>query len=115
MFLKFNSNNGKVTVVRDELIVTDILTVPPNSVGILLINMYNKDNVPVWNDISVEYVKMKGNFTFVVNGEVCEHIKLELCEDDKFIQMTRFIEKARLIDGRTEYFDIKDLKLVNNN
>lgn len=115
MFLRFCVDKEEIHVVRDDQTIIDILYVKPDDKGVLLYNRRAYDGEEVWETLTVEFIKDNDKKYFLCeNEERFDREIWSICSDDDFIRMTRLLAEVMFIETSKEFFDSRNLKLVNS-
>ena len=105
MFLKFKTDVNEIEVVRDSQEVIDILYVQPEEQGTLILCSRDFDGEEKWETLSIEYAVMDDYLTYFVDGEERKHNEIWcLCDDNKFVRMSRLIPDSMFINKSKKFF-----------
>lgn len=115
MFLRFCVEKEEIHVVRDDQIIVDILYVKPDDKGVILYNRKTYDGEEVWETLTIVFVK-EGNKKYFLceNEERFDREIWSICDDEDFIRMTRLLAEVMFVASSMEFFDSRNLKLVNS-
>lgn len=115
MFLRFCVDKEEIHIVRDDQTIVDILYVKPEDKGVLIYNRRAYDGEEVWETLTIEFVKKEDKKYFLCeNEERYDREIWSICSDEDFIRMTRLLAEVMFVETSKEFFDSKNLKLVNS-
>lgn len=115
MFLRFCVDKEEIHIVRDDQTIVDILYVKPEDKGVLIYNRRAYDGEEVWETLTIEFVKKEDKKYFLCeNEERYDREIWSICSDEDFIRMTRLLAEVMFVETSKEFFDSKNIKLVNS-
>lgn len=115
MFLRFCVDKEEIHIVRDDQTIVDILYVKPEDKGVLIYNRRAYDGEEVWETLTIEFVKKEDKKYFLCeNEERYDREIWSICSDEDFIRMTRLLAEVMFVETSKEFFESKNLKLVNS-